>query len=376
MNAKKTFKYDILIDETDLCDRINEIKELSRRASLGKRTVLFAPRRYGKTSLVKNAVGKRFKKAGSKNVLVYVDLMDVRSFQSISERFQYGLSKALSEHFPIKTLLKNIAGIVKNISLTVEADPVTGQLSLGMSVKDTENQKGSRHLMDALKHLSEKYNLMLVLDEFHDITFVGEAEALFRGFLQELDKASVFILGSKRHLLKLMFTDANAPLFNYGDQMSLSPIAAEDWLAYYNERLSAAGLSIDRSAMSWITAEMCDVPNSICELGAWLVENRPDSKLTIESIKEQLNILLDSKQGYHYILQGYTENEMSVLKKIAENKFVMEPHSTAFLETIRVSKSSVGNIIGKLMDLGAIEFEMNKGYRISDPLLGHYLATH
>lgn len=376
MKTRKTFKYDVLIDENDICDRGNEIRDLLRRAKSGKRTVLFAPRRYGKTSLVKNVVGRRFKKADARNLLIYVDLMDVKNFRSIAERLQYSLSKSLTEHFPVRTLLKNIAGLIKNITISIETDPATGQPSLSLSVSDADNQKGSRPLMEAISKLSEKHNLMLILDEFHDIAFVDEAEAVFRSFLQELTKASVFILGSKRHLLKLMLADANAPLFNFGDEMSLSPIRVKDWLGYYRERLSISNLSIAEEGMGWIAARMCDVPNAICELGAWLVENCSNTHLSIKVIKEQLDSMLDSKQGYHYILQGYTEIERQVLKKIAESGFVLEPQSSSFLEMTQVSKSSVQKVVSKLMDLGTIEFELDKGYRLSDPLLGQYLARH
>lgn len=376
MKKQKMFKYDVLIDEADICNRSKEIREMTNRAVSGKRTVLFAPRRYGKTSLIKNVVGNRHKKAGVGNIMIYVDLMDVRNFESIAERIQYGLSKSLAEHFPIKTLLKNITGLIKNISLNIEMDPVTNQPSLNLSVKDAGSQKGSRHLMDAIKSLSDKYDLMLVLDEFHDITFVDEAEAVFRSFLQELDKAAVFILGSKRHLLKLMFSDANAPLFNFGDQIALEPIPAKEWLGYCRERFKISDLSINEEGISWIISEMCNVPNSICEFGAWLVENCHGTQLSIEVLREQLGIMLDSKQGFHYIIQNYTDNERRLLKQIAIDKFVAEPQSTSFLSSVPVSKSSVGKTFEKLMNLGIIEYEFDKGYRLSDPLLGQYLATH
>lgn len=376
MNNKKTFKYDVLIGEGDLCDRGKDIKELTERAMKKKRTILFAPRRYGKTSLVKNAVGERFKKASSNNILFYIDLMDVKSFQSIAERMQYGISKALSEHFPVKTLLKNVAGLIKNLSVSIEIDPASGQPSMNLSIKDIESQKGTRQLMDAIRELSKKHSLMLILDEFHDIAFVEEAEAVFRGFLQELDKVSVFILGSKRHLLKLMFSSANAPLFGFGDELHLSPISVDDWLPYFRDRMGRTGMQIGRDEMAWIAEQMCNVPNAICELGAWLVDNCPEAPLSIQAIKEQLNIMVDAKQSYHYVLQGYTENEKNVLRRIAVNKFVLEPQSISFLSSLNVSKSNVGKIFAKLMDMGMIEYETDKGYRISDPVLGHYMAIH
>lgn len=376
MKQQKTFKYDVLIDEEDFCNRTHEIKDLLNRAVQKKRTVLFAPRRYGKTSLVKNVVGNRYKKLKSTNILIYIDLMDVKSFQSIAERIQNGISKSLSEQFPIKTLFKNITNLIKNLSLRIDIDSITGQPSINFEVKDIETQRGCHQLMEAIKKLAEKYNLMLILDEFHDIKFIDEAEAVFRNFLQELDKASVFILGSKRHLLKLMFSSSHAPLFNYGDEMHLSPISADEWLKYFHERLSQVNSKIGIEEISWILDQMSNVPNSICELGAWLLENCTNTTLTIKTIKEELDSMVDLKQNYHYFLQGYTKNERNVLKQIAINKFVLEPQSTSFLDSLSVSKSSVGKIFSKLMDLGTIEYEMDKGYRISDPILGHYLATH
>lgn len=376
MKNLKTFKYDVLIDEKDFCNRTKEIATLTKRAKQSKRTVLFAPRRYGKTSLVKNVIGNRYRKASAKGVLIYIDLMDVRSFQSISERLQHGIAKSLSQHFPIRTLIKSMAGMLKHLSLSINLDPITGQPNMNFGIKDLETQKGCRQLMEAMKKLSNKFHLMVVLDEFQDISFVEEAEAVFRSFLQEITNSSIFILGSKKHLLKLMFSDVNAPLFNFGDEIHLTPIKSDEWLSYFSERLKQVGTKIGEEEIIWIMNQMYNVPNAICELGAWLMDECPNVTLAIDKIKNELSEMVDSKQSYAYLLQTYTENERNVLKQIAISKFVLEPYSMSFLDSLRVSKSSVGKIIKKLMDLGTIEFENDKGYRISDPILGYYLESH
>lgn len=376
MKEPKIFRYDVLIDEKNFCNRTKEIRELAKRAREMKKTILFAPRRYGKTSLVRNVVGNLYKKTSSNHMMVYIDLMDVKSFESITQRIQHGLSKSLIETFPVKTLIKSIAGLIKNLSTNIEFDPVSGIPSIGFSIKGTETQKGLQQLFEAIGELSKKYHLMLVLDEFHDVSFIPEAQALFRGFLQELDNASVFILGSKKHLLKLMFENANAPLFNYGDEIHLNPIPVDDWLFYFQDRLSQIDAQIGKEEVSWITEQMCDVPNSICELGAWLMENCSKTKLTIQVIKTELYKLVDSKQSFHYLLQGYTENERNVLKKIAVSQYVLEPQAMSFLDSTGIPKSSVAKIFTKLMDLGTVEYEQDKGYRVSDPILGFFLATH
>lgn len=372
----KAFKYDVLIHAGDLCNRKSEQTELLKRAKNRKRTIVFAPRRYGKTSLVKNVTGSAFFGLSRRHLVLFFDLMDVQSLESIAKRLHHGVSQALSQRFPVKTLLKDVAGYLRGFSLQVEADPVTGQPSLLLTSKGRETGAEIGHLMDTVKTLARKYPTMIVLDEFHDITFVPEAEALFRSLLQELGETAVFILGSKRHLLTLMFQDAHAPLFHYGDEIHLGPIPLKDWLGYFQERMVPKQILIGEEELRWILTTLCDVPNAVCEFGAWLADSlESKTTLTVGFIKQQLDRMVENKQSYAYLIQGYTEKEFDVLSALAKEHFTLEPYAEAFLKLIRVSKSSVGNIIKKLMDRGMIEHEAGKGYRLSDPLLGHYLAT-
>ncbi|QQR79368.1 MAG: hypothetical protein IPJ69_08310 [Deltaproteobacteria bacterium] len=376
MNPEKAFKYDVLINAEDLCDREFEQQDFLKRAKAKKRTIVFAPRRYGKTSLIKNVVGNSFFNLSRNHLVLFFDLMDVQSMESIAKRLHHGITQALSRRFPVKTLLKNATDYLKGFSLQMDMDPVTGQPSLSMNVKGREVENEMTHLMAAIKTLSQKYPTLIILDEFHDITFVPEAEALFRGVLQELGESAVFILGSKRHLLTLMFQDARAPLFQYGDEIHLNPIALEDWLDYFRERMTPNKIIIGEEELKWILETLCDVPNAICEFGAWLLDNIPSGMtLSVGVIKQSLDLMVENKQSYAYMLQGYTEKELDLMTVIAKNKFTLEPHAESFLKLIRVSKSTVGKIVKKFMDRGLIEYELEKGYRLSDPLMGHYLAT-
>ncbi|MBI2338985.1 MAG: hypothetical protein HYU99_01260 [Deltaproteobacteria bacterium] len=374
MRVQKGFKYDVLIGEEDLCDRQNEIRELLSRARQGRRTVLFAPRRYGKTSLVKNIVGKQFARLSRKHLLLGFDFMDAGGMESIIRRIQYGLSHALSRQMPVKTFFREIVSHLRGVKISVESDPVTGTPSASLSFEKADPEKNLLTLLDAVGKLAENYRLMLVLDEFQDIALVPEAEALFRAHLQELEKASVFILGSKRHLLNEMFLSANSPLYQYGDEMHLGPINPAEWLPYFRERMNVKRIDIALEEIKWLTGQLCDVPNSICELGAWIVENTPEkTKLTVSGVKEKLDQLVETKQTFPYFLQGCTENDKKALKALANEKYVLSPHADSFLKKTGLPKSTVGKIIKKLLNRGMIEEEWKKGYRISDPLLGFYL---
>lgn len=326
--------------------------------------------------MLKNAVGEAFFGLSRRHVVLFFDLMGVQSLESIAKRLHHGISLALSRRFPVKTLLKDAAVALRGLTLQVETDSVTGQPSLSLTAKGKETKAELTQLLESVKTLASQYPTMIILDEFPDITFVPEAEALFRGLLQELGETAVFILGSKRHLLTAMFQDAHAPLFHYGDEIHLGPIPLKDWVVYFRERTSPKQVAIGEEEIAWILETLCDVPNAVCEFGAWLVDRLPaGTTVTIETAKIQMDQIVESKQSYAYLLQSYTEKECDILSVLAKRRFTLEPHSGAFLKQIHASKSSVGKIIKKLLDRGLIEYEAEKGYRVSDPLLGHYLAT-
>lgn len=373
--SKKSFKYDVLITREDICDREDDIRQLGKASLSHQRIVLLAPRRYGKTSLVKNVVAVDFKKARKKGLVIYIDLMEVKSLESIAKRLQHGIAKSLTEQFSAKSLLQRLTRFFKKLSVSLEVDPISGKPSFSLTANNPDQQQNVLTLLDSIEALSSQYSLLLILDEFQDISFVSEAQALFRSSLQKLSKSSVFILGSKRHLLEDMFGNSRAPLFQYGDERHLKPIALEKWLPYFRERLSPHQIRIQEAEMQYIMKKLCDVPNAICELGAWLVDSYQKKTLTIALIQEALNSMVEQRQTYAYRLQGYTENEKKILSTIAQSTFVLSPQSSEFLQQTGLSKSGVAKIVQKLMDLGLLEYELEHGYRLSDPVLGHYLAT-
>jgi len=67
---------------------------------------------------------------------------------------------------------------------------------------------------------------------------VPEAAALLRNALQQVNKAAIIIMGSKRHLMDRMINDNNAPLFHYGDEMNLGPIPEENGCHNFKARLN------------------------------------------------------------------------------------------------------------------------------------------
>ena len=368
------FQYDVLLDKEDVCDREKEIAALMAAAKGNKRVVLLAPRRYGKTSLVRNVVGSAMADGHPKRLVLAVDFMGVESLHSIAARLEHGLGRALAESFSPANLLKRAADLFRKLSMRIDVDPLTGAPSVGIGLASGDDRKNILSLLDGIAGLSEKQPLMLILDEFQDIVFVPEAEGILRAFLQRLTKASVFILGSKRHLMERMLGNANAPLFQFGDEMHLDPIPIEAWQPYFSERLKPFGTDISPDGLEYLLGRMCHVPNAVCELGAWIQERCPGRSLKAADVEMALNEMVETKQGYAYRLMNMSEGEKELLTTIAKKGFVSEPHGADFVRDLRTSKSGVGKMLQKLLDAGIVEQELGKGWRLSDPVFAHYLS--
>lgn len=72
------------------CNRVKELNELTRHAQNKMNIVLFSPRRYGKTSLIKRVLS-RLSKSGT--ITVYADMYGVTSQEDIADR----IAKAIYE---------------------------------------------------------------------------------------------------------------------------------------------------------------------------------------------------------------------------------------------------------------------------------------
>ena len=373
-NVPKKFVYDILIEKENLCDRQMEVKRLTSAAGNKERVVLLAPRRYGKTSLVKNIVGEAAKKFRPKHLVITVDLMSVSSLHSVATRLDHALSQALSRQFSKATLLENVSRMLRNLSVGIEINSITGIPSVYFKMDPAEEEKNILKLTDALLELERDRPLVLILDEFQDVGLVPEAEGLLRPLLQSLQNSGVFLLGSKRHLMERMFIDARSPLFHYGTEMSLGPIPFTAWRPYFDERLGQSGAAVTDEGLRYLLSRMCDVPNAVCEVGAWLQERYAGKRIDEKSVELALDEMVESKQGYNYRMEGLSALQRRLLAGLASRHFVTEPTGKDFIEAVALSKSTAGKVLHDLRDKGIVEHEANRGWRLSDPVLAHFIA--
>lgn len=372
----KEFIFDRLVDRENICDLEAEKKQLKKLIKQKQNVVLYAQRNYGKTSLVRNVLIDDFRKENKKSFIFFVDLMGVKDLDSIVLRLKHGFENSIKESFPIKNLINSIGEFFTNLKATVSIDAGSGIPSI--SIESTNASKKKISIEDIflnIEKISRKIPTLIVLDEFQDVALVEEAESLFRNALQQLKSVPIIILGSKKHLLKNIFTIPKAPLANFGKDVVIEQIDYQKYHDYIKERFAQKKLKIDKKDSEYLQDLMQRQPeaiNLLCyEIYQANKSKNVDRSVIAAAVQEVLN---QRNKRFETMLLSFSNAEEKVLINIAKEQIVLQPQGKAFVAKVGLTARAVKINIDKLMDRGIIDLE-ESGYYLCDPLLALYLRS-
>lgn len=366
------FKYDVLIEEEDICNYIEEIRTLKQYVKNAEKAVLYAPRRYGKTSILVNVLGKHFLKSDKNAFFCYVNLQEVKDLHSISVRFSHSIEEMVKKLYSKKSFFSKITQMLKMLRPKIEIDPQTGGPSITFTLTDDGN-RGLNDIFDTIQTISQNYPTLFVMDEFQDIAFVSEAEAIIRGFVQSLHNASIIISGSKRHILKNIFLDEKKPFYNWGKSVELKTIPFNKWKPFLLQRFAHKRIRLDDDAIKYILESMYYVPNYICKLCSDIYEAHSNTKASITEISETIHrTYLNSQSRYAEKIAFLSNKQIKLLTVVASKKSISEMTSNEVVSTSGISSRGILTIYKMLLDKGYLERD-ESGVRIADPLFAYYL---
>ena len=228
------FIYSHPLSPEDIIDRDAETHELLRHVVGGHFVRLYAPRKYGKTSLLRRAL--RDGEAQENLIPIHVDLYRASSIADVTVRFERAYSRHLKgalrakiEEFLQRTgigLSLGAYGISAKLQFDPRADPLPALHALLDLPLRVEEGGG--------------YRAFIALDEFQDVHKVPDLDGLIRSHIQyQAEVASYVFAGSEPGLMKLLFESRERPLYGSAVPMRLQRLANEDIAAYVIERFRA-----------------------------------------------------------------------------------------------------------------------------------------
>src|SRR6476659_1793339 len=233
------FIYSHPIAPDDVIDRDAETEQLLTAAVGGHFVRLYAPRKYGKTSLLRRVL--RDAERREQMIPVLVDLYGVLSIADVAIRFERAYARQLKgklrariEEFLQSTGLGLSLGAL-GISARLQVDPRTDPLP------------ALHTLLDLPLRLEEHggFRALIVLDEFQDITKVKDMDALLRSHIQFQGEVASFIFaGSEPGLMRGLFEDRERPLYGQAVPIRLERLEDGDIAAHVVERFRETGRSV------------------------------------------------------------------------------------------------------------------------------------
>lgn len=366
---------DLALDEA-FTDREAEIRELKSDVLNGQNVVIFAPRRYGKSSLVWRVTQELLRE----DVLVaQVNLMTTPT----KERFAEKLAKSIyddiaSPLFRAKERLRAFRGL--RIAPTLTLDPEDG--SVGFSFAAARHAGDVDATVERLLEIPAQLaaergrRVALVLDEFQQIVEIDpHLPALMRSVFQEQPEVAHVYLGSKRHMMERIFNDENEPFWRSAKKLELGLIAPELFRDYIRHRFVGTSRGVAEETIAAVLEITHGHPYGTQELCYHLWEKTPPGATAAQAeLAAGLESTLRSENAHFSDLWEKTAGgQKTLLQALAAEPG--RPLSTDYRRRHGLGgASSVQKAVATLVKDELVLREADGAYRIAEPFFAEWIA--
>lgn len=236
------------IPDRYFCDRQKETAEIIKHIENGSNIVLKAPRRLGKSSLIKHVFAQD-KIARNYNTL-YVDIYGTMSAYEFEREMQ---NRFMAAPFARATKTwKTLASYAKGLQVNL------GSYN-GMSVELPSIGLGATpNPVFTINEILDEYERsdkpgLIVFDEFQQIeNYPERMAAILRSKIQELNNTKFIFSGSSRHILSSMFLNYNQPFYRSAVTMDLDIIGLESYREFAKAMFEDYGRIVDDDAVDFV----------------------------------------------------------------------------------------------------------------------------
>jgi len=291
---------DLALDEA-FTDREDELRELAADMLNGQNVLVYAPRRYGKSSLVLRAAQDAIQQ---KALVAYCDLMKTPT----KERFAAALAKTIHADIasPLDQAFERAAELFRSLRVvpTMEVDPTDGSLRFTFQAgrRKAAIDETIERLLELLGDLAadRRRRVVMIFDEFQEILSLDRSfPNLMRAVFQAQPEVSHVYLGSKRHLLDRIFDDRNEPFWRSAKQLEIGTIAPPKFATFIRERFIASGKTIADDALERLLEASGGHPYGTQELAYFTWELvAVGATASLEAVDDALGRVLRSERNH------------------------------------------------------------------------------
>ena len=371
------FNFGDLAVDAGFADREQELAELTADLANGQNVVVFAPRRYGKSSLVWRATQDVVSR--NRVLVAQVDLM----LTATKEQLAAALAKAIYEDIatPLFRVRERVGHIVSGLRIApiVTVDPQTGEL--GFSFRAGHERADVDATLEGLFELPAKLaaerrrRVAIVFDEFQEIVDIDpDLPRLMRSVFETQPDVAHVYLGSKRHMLARIFNDENEPFWRSAKQMELGVIPPPLFRDYIAEQFERTGRKVASAVVERVLETTLGHPYATQELCYFLWAETPARRTAREAEYEVALEKLLRAEHAHF---GLVWEQASRAQRIVLQSLAREPGRPLTGDYRRrhglPGPSSVQRALDQLVKDELVARDAVGDFGITEPFLGEWL---
>lgn len=367
---KNPFIYEGYAGPDYFCDRTEETEKVIAHLQNGRNVTLVSPRKIGKTGLIQHVFHQI--KAQNKNAIcIYTDIFHTQNQHDMVQTLGRAIvQESLAD---ARSKMEKVLSFFSSWRPTLSIDPMTGTPTVSVSIEPTHPEYPLKSIFDHLERIGKE--VYVAIDEFQTITDYPETgtEALLRSHIQFLHNTHFIFSGSKQLLMYEIFGSPKRPFFQSTEMMSLTPLHEEIYHAFASRHFKAKNGEIAQTVFHDLyqrfdgyTWYMQSVLNRLYEYETQVTDTQQLNNAI-------LNILRDRASQYETLLMFLTNNQIALLKAIAQENVVAQPLGNSFiLQHSLPSASSISKTLNTLKDKDLI-YQTPNGYIIYDRFFSLWL---
>ena len=375
MESENPFRYGAPVEAASFCDRREELEALTARMRNGIHAFVLSPRRYGKTSLMLEAL-RRFRKEGGRGGYANLLLCTTEA-----EAAGVLLTSVVRE------VLRPIGRAKRSIEDVLEHLRVAPQIEMGPEGKVTLSlqpvvaaDRWYEVLEDAvglLERAGERRPAALVLDEFQQVAEIGPKGlgGAFKALADQARGTSLVFSGSRLSVMDRLTRGRGAPLLGMGETFNLEVVPEDEMSAHLVARARRGGKRLTRADARALYRRADGIPNDV----QWLAHASFEvagEVIDAEAIEAGLDSIVRRQAGFFAErYESLAPSQQRIVRELARSPRE-KVYAKAFLDAVMVANANA--VTTALRALAEQEIVRREGrqWRLASPFFRAWLRGH
>ncbi len=353
------FKSGSPVTGKDFIDRKKHLPLFKAYLDNNQHIMIKAPRRFGKTSLVKQIFDYE-----KKYEYVYIDIRLHHSLETLSNQIvnkAYEFVKIKNFINQAKNSLLNLLQSIKTLSI-----PDVAEVTIDMLSKERDPVELFIHSLDLVDTIasSRGINIKVIFDEFQDITKLHDQNILevLRSIAQHHQNITYVFLGSLETIMTNIFENKSSPFFHFSSVIQLEGLDVDELFEYTLQQFDSKKIVYDKESLYKTICFLEGHPEYSAKVLQTLYINA-----TLEKKKIDINSCLDAISFRVIENRAYLDEIISKLKSKKHHFEVI--YNIANEKKSNIASATLYNTHVSLEDMGIIK-KVEKGhYKIVDIFL-------